>query len=58
MENRDRTEETPVSIDVNAERSKIREYSSALPRLRAQAVIATAQCQKTFPAKKEKSVEG
>jgi hypothetical protein len=51
MENRYRTEETPVSIDVNAERSKIREYSSALPRLEKQAETATAQCQKTFPAK-------
>ncbi len=46
-----RTEETPVSIDVNEERQKIKEYSAALPSLQRQAGAATAQCQQTYPAK-------
>ncbi len=44
-----RTQETPVAIDVNLERQKLRELDRLLPRLEQEASIATEQCRVTYP---------
>jgi hypothetical protein len=46
-----RTDNTPVAIDVNEERRKIRKYSAALPNIKKQTEAAVEQCRRTYPAK-------
>ena len=46
-----RTDNTPVAIDVNEERRKIREYSAALPKIQKQTEASIEQCRRTYPAK-------
>ncbi|PCH70795.1 MAG: hypothetical protein COC12_07900 [Rhodobacteraceae bacterium] len=44
-----RTQQTPVAIDVNAERVKLANYRRLLPQYEAQARAAVSQCNAQFP---------